>query len=333
MAADYAGDDRFRLAQAAALADAARLPLMAVNNVLYHAPDRRPLQDVLTAIRLKKTVVDCGFALCRNAERHLKPPQEMKRLFRRYPEALAETVRFSRELTFSLGELQYNYPDEPTESGLLPGRTRAPDMGGAKTRFPSGLSEKHRRTIRHELETVSELKYALYFLTVYDIVKFARSQGILCQGRGSAANSLICYCIGITDVGPDVVDVLFERFISKERNEPPDIDVDFEHERREDVIAYIYRKYSSRRTALACSVISYRGRSAMREVGKAMGLSDDAQTAMSGSIWGWSTSELGAKEAAAAGLDDTDPTTRLVFQRANEIVGFPATFPSMSAAS
>lgn len=321
---DYAGDDRFRFEQAATLAEAARLPLMAINNVLYHAPYRRPLQDVLTAIRLKKTVAECGFALGRNAERHLKPPNEMARLFRRYPQTLSETLRFSSELTFSLSELQYNYPDEPTESSLPPQEElERLTWEGAKARFPDGLPDRHRRTIQHELDTVSELTYALYFLTVYDIVRFARSKNILCQGRGSAANSLICYCIGITDVGPDVIDVLFERFISKERNEPPDIDVDFEHERRNEVIAYIYEKYSAKRTALAAAVISYRGRSAMREVGKAMGLSDDAQSAMSSSIWGWSTATLGDREAAAAGLDKTDPTAAQVFKLANEIVGFP----------
>jgi error-prone DNA polymerase len=320
----YRGDDRFRLQQASELAQAVRLPLMAVNNVLYHDAARRPLQDVVTAIRLRKTVAACGFALDQNAERHLKTPQEMARLFHCHPEAIAETLRFSAELSFSLDELQYNYPDETTESGLPPQEElERLTWEGAKWRFPEGLSEKNRHIIQHELDTVRELKYALYFLTVHDIVKFARSKDILCQGRGSAANSLICYCIGVTDVGPHIVDVLFERFISKERAEPPDIDVDFEHERRDEVIAYIYEKYSSKRTALAASVVTYRGRSAMREVGKAMGLSDDAQSAMSGSIWGWSTSELGAREAAAAGLYRADRMTQLVFERANELVGFP----------
>jgi error-prone DNA polymerase len=324
VSASFGGDDRFCLRQAADIADTTGLPLMAVQNALYHDPARRPLQDVLTAIRLKKTVAECGYALDANAERHLKSPREMARLFRNYPQAVAETVRFASELNFSLAQLQYNYPDEPTESGLPPQEElERLTWEGAKIRFPDGVPEKHQKTIRHELETVRELNYALYFLTVHDIVRFARSKGILCQGRGSAANSLICYCIGITEVGPHIVDVLFERFISKERNEPPDIDVDFEHERRDEVIAYIYEKYSAKRTALAAAVISYRGRSAMREVGKAMGLSDDARSAMSGSIWGWSSSTLGEREAAAAGLDMVDPTTRLMLQRANEIAGFP----------
>lgn len=322
--ADYRGDDRFRLKQAAAFSATAGLPLMAVNNVLYHTPDRRPLQDVLTAIRLKTTIAESGFELQQNAERHLKPPREMARLFRQYPHALAETLRFAAELTFSLGELQYNYPDEPTESGLPPQQELARlTWEGSKRRFPRGVPKEVATTIRHELEIVEDLNYARYFLTVHDIVKYARSEGILCQGRGSAANSLICYCIGITDVGPDIVDTLFERFISKERNEPPDIDVDFEHEKRDKVIAYIYAKYSAKRTALAASVVTYRGRSAMREVAKAFGLSDDVQSAMSGSIWGWSSSELGEKEATAAGLDRKDPTTANVFNLANQIVGFP----------
>ena len=322
--AAYLGDDRFRFEQADALARAAGLPLMAVNNVLYHAAERRPLQDVLTAIRLKKTVAEAGFALEQNAERHLKPPREMARLFRRYPEALAETLRFSSELTFSLGELQYNYPDEPTESGLPPQEElERLTFEGSKVRYPNGVPEHILAIIRHELETVRDLNYARYFLTVHDIVKYARSQNILCQGRGSAANSVICYCLGITDVGPHVIDTLFERFISKERNEPPDIDVDFEHEKRDIVIAYIYEKYSAKRTALAASVVTYRGRSALREVGKAMGLSNDAQGAMSGSIWGWSSSQLGKREADAAGLDGNDDSTRRVMACANQILGFP----------
>ncbi|TIW12568.1 MAG: error-prone DNA polymerase, partial [Mesorhizobium sp.] len=194
---------------------------------------------------------------------------------------------------------------------------------GAAMRYPSGVPADVTRRIREELALIERLNYARYFLTVYDIVKFARSQGILCQGRGSAANSVVCYCIGITEVGPERIDSLFERFISEERNEPPDIDVDFEHEKREEVIQYIYEKYSAKRTALAAAVVSYRGRSAMREVAKAMGLSDDVRSALSSSIWGWSTSELGEKETRAGGLDQTDQSTRHVIECANEIMGFP----------
>ncbi|RWH68970.1 MAG: DNA polymerase III subunit alpha [Mesorhizobium sp.] len=321
---DYHGNDRFRIEQAAAMAEVSGIPLMATNDVLYHTSERRRLQDVLTAIRLNVPVAEVGLELVANAERHLKPPMEMARLFRRHPQALAETLRFASELSFSLSDLQYNYPDEPTESGLGPqAELERLAREGAAIRYPSGVPADVTKRIREELALIERLNYARYFLTVYDIVKFARSQGILCQGRGSAANSVVCYCIGITEVGPERIDSLFERFISEERNEPPDIDVDFEHEKREEVIQYIYSKYSAKRTALAAAVVSYRGRSAMREVAKAMGLSDDVRSALSSSIWGWSTSELGEKETRAGGLDQTDPATRQVIECANEIMGFP----------
>ncbi|TIO06542.1 error-prone DNA polymerase [Mesorhizobium sp.] len=321
---EYHGNDRFRIEQAASMAEVSGIPMMATNDVLYHTSERRPLQDVLTAIRLNVPVAEVGLELAANAERHLKPPMEMARLFRRHPQALAETLRFAGELTFSLSDLQYNYPDEPTESGLGPqAELERLAREGAAIRYPSGVPADVTKRIQEELALIERLNYARYFLTVYDIVKFARSQDILCQGRGSAANSIVCFCIGITEVGPDKIDTLFERFISEERNEPPDIDVDFEHEKREVVIQYIYDKYSAKRTALAAAVISYRGRSALREVAKAMSLSDDVRGALSSSIWGWSTSELGEKETRAGGLDRTDPTTRHVIERANEIMGFP----------
>ncbi|AZO26857.1 MULTISPECIES: error-prone DNA polymerase [Mesorhizobium] len=324
VAPDYGGNDRFRIEQAAAMAEHAGVPLMATNDVLYHAAERRPLQDVLTAIRLNTPISEVGLELTANAERHLKPPLEMARLFRRHPEALVETLRFAGELTFSLSDLEYNYPDEPTESGLGPqAELERLAREGAARRYPAGVPDHVTQRIDEELALIERLNYARYFLTVYDIVKFARSQNILCQGRGSAANSVICFCIGITEVGPDRIDALFERFISEERNEPPDIDVDFEHERRDEVIAYIYDKYSAKRTALAAAVISYRGRSALREVAKAMGLSEDVRSALSSTIWGWSTSELGEREANAGGLDRTDPLSRQVLERANEIMGFP----------
>ncbi|MER9940847.1 error-prone DNA polymerase [Mesorhizobium sp. M0092] len=321
---DYRGSDRFRIEQAAAMAELAGIPLMATNDVLYHTSERRSLQDVLTAIRLNVPVAEVGLELAANAERHLKLPLEMARLFRRHPQALAETLRFAGELSFSLSDLQYNYPDEPTESGLGPqAELERLAKEGAAIRYPSGVPAFVTQRIEEELALIERLNYARYFLTVYDIVKFARSQNILCQGRGSAANSIVCFCIGITEVGPDKIDTLFERFISEERNEPPDIDVDFEHEKREEVIQYIYSKYSTKRTALAAAVVSYRGRSAVREVAKAMGLSDDVRSALSSSIWGWSTSELGEKETKAGGLDQTDPSTRHVIECANEIMGFP----------
>ncbi|NRC53758.1 error-prone DNA polymerase [Mesorhizobium sediminum] len=320
----YNGNDRFRIEQAAAMASEAGLRLMAINDVLFHAAERRPLQDVLTAIRLNTPVARAGYALQANGERHLKPPAEMARLFKRYPGALAETIRFAETLKFSLSELEYNYPDEPTESGLAPQQElERLAWEGATHRYPECVPERVKEFIRKELDIIATLNYARYFLTVHDIVKFARSRGILCQGRGSAANSVVCYCIGITEVGPDIIDCLFERFISEKRGEPPDIDVDFEHERRDEVMAYIYEKYSEKHTALAASVVTYRGRSAMREVAKAMGLSDDVQSALSGSIWGWSSSEVGVKEAKAGGLAESDPMTVRVMQRANEIMGFP----------
>ncbi|MES0059941.1 error-prone DNA polymerase [Mesorhizobium sp. M0041] len=324
MAPDYRGNDRFRIEQAAGMADIVGVPLMATNDVLYHSAERRSLQDVLTAIRLNLPVAEVGLELTANAERHLKPPLEMARLFRRHPRALAETLRFAGELTFSLSDLQYNYPDEPTQSGLGPqAELERLAREGAATRYPAGVPASVLQRISEELALIERLNYSRYFLTVYDIVQFARNEGILCQGRGSAANSIVCYCIGITEVGPERIDTLFERFISEERNEPPDIDVDFEHERREEVIQYIYSKYSAKRTALAAAVISYRGRSALREVAKAMGLSDDVRIALSSSIWGWSTSELGEKEAHAGGLDRNETSTRHVIAHANEIMGFP----------
>ncbi len=320
----YRGDDRFRIEQAAAMASVIGLPLMATNDVLYHAAARRPLQDVLTAIRLNVPVAEAGLELAANAERHLKPPAEMARLFRGHGRALAETERFAAELSFSLSELKHNYPDEPTRDGATPQQElERLAREGAAERYPQGTPAPVSERIREELALIERMGYARYFLTVHDIVRFARSKGILCQGRGSAANSVVCYCIGITPVGPDRIDTLFERFISEERNEPPDIDVDFEHERRDEVIAYIYEKYQQKHTALAAAVTSYRGRSALREVAKAMGLSEDVRGALSGSIWGWRSSRLGRQEAKAGGLDESDPLAGQVIDLANEILGFP----------
>ena len=265
------------------------MPLIAVNDVLYHHPDRRPLADVLTCIREKTDH--------RPRRRASSPPmpsatsnrrEEMARLFRDAPEAIEETLRLSDALTFSLDELRYEYPDE-THRRLRQRAGRARRIStyeGAAQRYPHGLPEKVRASIEHELTLIAQLQYAPYFLTVYDIVRFARSQKILCQGRGSAANSAVCFCLGVTEVDPDRADLLFERFISPERREPPDIDVDFEHERREEVIQYIYGKYGRERAGIAATVISYRGRSAIREVGKAFGSREDTIGALSSSIWG-----------------------------------------------
>ncbi|OQM77219.1 error-prone DNA polymerase [Manganibacter manganicus] len=324
VAPDYHGNDRFRIEQAAAMAEAASLPLMATSDALYHSAERRPLQDVLTAIRLNVPVAEAGHELEANAERHMKHPAEMARLFRACPQALVETLRFAESLSFSLGELSHNYPDEPTRDGATPQQElERLAREGAVDRYPGGVPDIVLNRIGEELALIEKMRYARYFLTVHDIVRFARSKGILCQGRGSAANSVVCYCVGITSVGPDQIDALFERFISEERNEPPDIDVDFEHERRNEVMAYIYEKYQAKHTALAAAVITYRGRSALREVAKAMGLSDDVRSALSDSIWGRSSGRLGKKEAKAAGLDKSDPAARHVIARANEIMGFP----------
>ncbi|MCP5000673.1 MAG: error-prone DNA polymerase [Hyphomicrobiales bacterium] len=319
----YGPADHFSLEMAAATANKAGVPLMAINDVLCHGPERRKLHDVVTAIRLHAPVYEAGCDLLPNAERHLKEPVEMARLFSGHERALAETQNFAGKLCFSLDELKYNYPKECFGEGTPQQELERLAWLGATERYGDIVPEKIKRQIRHELALIEELEYAPYFLTVHDIVHFARSQDILCQGRGSAANSTICYCIGITAVDPAMADLLFERFISPERREPPDIDVDFEHERREEVIQYIYEKYGRDRTGLAATVITYRSRSAMREVAKAMGLSEDVMSALSGSIWGWSASDLGEREAKAAGLDMADAATRHTLALATEISGFP----------
>ncbi len=319
----YAGNDRFDLEQDAALAAAAGLPLMAVGDVVAHSPERRQLADVLTAIRLKTTVAEAGYELSRNAERYLKPPVEMARLFKRYPQALTETQRFAAELTFSLSELKYFHPLETAEGISAQAKLERLTWEGAAWRYPDGAPDKIVANIRNELALIAELKYADYFLTVHDIIRHARSLGILCQGRGSAANSTVCYCMGITEVDPMISGLLFARFLSLDRNEPPDIDVDFEHEQRDPVMEYIYHKYSGKRTALAAAVISYRSRSAVREVSKALGLSEDVTAALSGTVKGWWTEKITGSEARDAGLDDSEALTRKVIELANDISGFP----------
>lgn len=325
VAPHYNGEDTFRFAQADALARAARLPLMALNDALYHMPFRRPLQDVVTAIRHKTTVARSGHALHAHAERFLRPPTEMKRLFERYPEALTETLRLERELSFSFSELFHNYPDEPTRDGAsAQEELERLTWEGAAQRWPHGDMEKYRKTIQHEFALIRRMDYARYFLTVHDIMRYARDEaGILCQGRGSAANSVVCYCLKITDVNPDLGTCLFERFISEERGEPPDIDVDFEHEHREKVIQYIYSKYQEKHTALACAVISYRPRSALREVGKALGFTDDTLSALAGVTWRWKDAALNETEASGAGMKMADPETTRLFALANSIIGHP----------
>ena len=318
----YRGRDRTRLARLKQTARGCQVPLIAINDVHFHHPDRRPLADVLTCIREKTTIDRAGRKLSPNAERHLKSPDEMARLFRDAPEAIEETLRLSDELTFSLDELRYEYPDETIE-GFANAQDALAHLAyqGAARRYPSGLPPKVRATVEHELALIAQLQYAPYFLTVHDIVRFARSQKILCQGRGSAANSAVCFCLGITEVDPDRADLLFERFISPERREPPDIDVDFEHERREEVIQYIYGKYGRERAGIAATVICYRGRSSIREVGKAFGLSEDTIGALSSSIWGGGGD--GKADLARAGLDPDSRRVRQIAALAREIAGFP----------
>jgi error-prone DNA polymerase len=320
----YRGDDRRRLARLQRIAATARVPLLATNEVLYHHPARRPLQDVLTCIR-EKTVIDAiGKRLEANAERYLKPAQEMIRLFRDLPEAIAETMRFADRIVFSLDQLKYQYPDEP----VPPGKTAQQHLedltwAGAKKYFEGKIEETLRATLRKELDLIAELKYAHYFLTVHDIVRYARSQNILCQGRGSAANSAVCYVLGVTSVDPTKVDLLFERFISKERLEPPDIDVDFEHSRREEVMQYVYRRYGRHRAAIIATVIHYRPRSAIRDVGKALGLTEDVTAALADTVWGSWGKGLNDMQVRQAGLDPQNPMVELAVELASELIEFP----------
>jgi error-prone DNA polymerase len=320
----YRGDDDRRLARLAAVAARCGTPLVALNDVHAHGPERRPLQDVLTCIREHCTIDEAGYRLFANAERHLKPAAEMARLFARYPDALARTLEIARRCRFSLDELRYEYPDELTESGHTPQQELEHLVReGAALRYPEGVPEKVQAALTHELALIDRLSYAPYFLTVRDLVHFARSQKILCQGRGSAANSAVCYCLEITAIDPIKMDLLFERFISAARNEPPDIDVDFEHERREEVIQYVYKKYGRHRAGLAATVICYRSRSALREVGKAMGLSLDTVAALSGAIWGWSSEGLEQERVRELGLDPEAPRLKQTLQLAGELIGFP----------
>jgi error-prone DNA polymerase len=321
----YRGDDLRRLKRLAAIAGHVFVPLIAVNDVLYHTPERRPLQDVVTCIREHLTLEAAGRLLEANAERHLKLPQEMARLFHHFPQAVSETVRFLDSCKFSLEELRgTEYADETRRGYATPQEALAAFAEeGYKKRFPHGAPIKVRHALDEELRLIGKLNYAPFFLTVDEIVKFARSQGILCQGRGSAANSIICYCLGITDVDPRKIDLLFERFVSEERNEPPDIDVDFEHERREEVIQHIYQTYSRERAGLAATVIRYRGRSAVREVGKAFGLSEDTIAALAKTLWGWSSSGVSDKEVRRAGLDPSDPRLKQVMELTEDLIDTP----------
>jgi error-prone DNA polymerase len=320
----YRGDDARRLTRLARIASETGLKLLATGDVLYHIAERRPMQDVVTCIREHCTISEAGFRLVANAERHLKSAAEMARLFRGYETALAASLEIAERCSFSLNELQYEYPEEPVPPGMTPQQHLAElAWQGAAEKFANNIPHKIRKQIEHELALIEQLNFARYFLTVHDIVHFARSQEILCQGRGSAANSVVCYCLGITSVDPERIDVLFERFISMARNEPPDIDVDFEHERREEVIQYIYKKYKREHAGLAATVICYRSRGAIREVGKVMGLSSDVIAALSGMVWGWSSERLMDQRVREAGLDPSDRNLRMALDLAGALIGFP----------
>jgi len=318
------GDDRRRLARLKEIAAAARVPLLASNDVLYAAPEQRDLQDVLTCIRLGTTVEKAGRLLEANAERHLKPPAEMARLFQDAPEALAEVAHVLARADFTLDQLRYEYPEEAVPPGWTPQAWLEELVGRrAPMRYPEGVPAKVERLLAEELKLIEELGYAPYFLTIRHIVEFAESKGILCQGRGSAANSAVCYVLGITAVDPDKHDLLFARFISSERREPPDIDVDFEHERREEVIQYIYRTYGRHRAGIAATVIHYRPRSAVREVGKALGLSEDVTARLAATQWGSWGSAIPETQVREAGLDPGNPTIRRAVGFATRLLGFP----------
>ncbi|WP_238533748.1 error-prone DNA polymerase, partial [Pedobacter agri] len=321
---NYQGEDQKRMFRLTQLSQNLNIPLVATNDVYYHTPSRRELQDVLTCVREKCTIQTAGFHLFQNAERHLKAPEEMLRLYRKYPQALQNAVYIANACQFSLSSLKYVYPEEITSGEKSP-LAELTDLAwkGAHEIFGDDLPEKIVSNINHELKFVEEMEYAAYFLTVYDIVRFAREQKILCQGRGSAANSTICYCLGITSVDPTKFDLLFERFISSARNEPPDIDVDFEHERREEVIQYIYEKYGRDRAAIVATVTQQRQKGAIRDVGKVMGLSVDTINRLSASIWEFTDEWFEGNRLTEQGLNPNDPLLRKVLSLTGQMMGFP----------
>ncbi|WP_375450852.1 error-prone DNA polymerase [uncultured Devosia sp.] len=320
----FDGHDRARLNRVDELAKRHRVAMIATNDVLYHEPDRRMVQDVVTCIREHLTLETAGWQLAANAERHLKPPYEMARLFREHPDAIAETGRLIERIGFSLDQLKYNYPEETIGNGETAQQTlERLTWEGAVNRYPKGIPEKIKCSLWYELCLIGYKGYAAYFLTVHDIVMYARHERkIMCQGRGSAANSSVCFCLGITSVDPDKRTLVFGRFISTERNEPPDIDVDFEHERREEVMAYVYSKYGGKRTGLTANVICYRSKSAIREAGKAFGISDDVINAFNQLHWGWG-SRLDLGGVSAIGLNPDDPVLAQMFEVVKVLRGFP----------
>jgi error-prone DNA polymerase len=322
----WRGDDRRRLNRLAAMARRTAAPMIAVNAVLYHHPDRRRLQDILTCVREGTTIDKAGRRLQANAERYLKPAVQMARMFRGHEAALARTMDVVRACTFSLRELSYQYPDEPVPDGwTAQRRLMRLTFRGARDRWPDGVPDRIRKTIVKELRLIKQLKYPNYFLTVHDIVAWARRQDdpILCQGRGSAANSVVCYCLGVTNVNPAEQDVLIERFMSADRDEPPDIDVDFEHERRELVMQYVYERYGRDRAAIVATIIHYRPRSAIRDVGKALGLTEDVTARMADTVWGSWGDGVKGEHVDRTGLSRDDERMRLALELTAELIKFP----------
>lgn len=315
-------DDGLLKERLVAVSQATGVPLVATGSVQMHVRSRKPLHDTLTAVRLGKPIAECGYALARNAEQHLRARVQLARLYQ--AEWLAETVRIASLCHFSLDELRYEYPDEIVPTDETPGDyLRRKTYEGAHRRFPHGIPTEVQRLIEHELALIAELRYEAYFLTVFDIVQFARSRDILCQGRGSAANSAVCYCLGVTEVDPARMSVLFERFLSRERNEPPDIDIDFEHERREEVIQYIYEKYGRHRAALAAAVSTYRARGAIRDVGKALGIDPQRIDAVAKSLSWWEGRIQAAERLRELGFDPEAMVTQQWIGLVSKLVNFP----------
>lgn len=320
----YMGHDAKRLYRLSLLAGHYDVPMVATNDVHYHSPDRRELQDILTCIREKCTIQTAGFRLHPNAERYLKPIAEMNRLFRQYPDAIARTLEIAEACQFSLDSLKYVYPKELTTEGRTPiEELTVLTWEGAKERYNNQIPAKISRTIKEELAFMEKKDLASYFLTVHDFVRFARSKDILCQGRGSAANSVVCYCLGITSVDPSKFKVLFARFMSEARDEPPDIDVDFEHERREEVMQYIFEKYGRDRAAIVATVTQVHSKGAIRDVGKAMGLSVDAINRLSSSIWEFTEEWFDGQRISQHGFNPNDPHLRKVLELTAQYIGFP----------
>ncbi len=316
-------NDQLRLHEIAVMAASHKVKTVVTNDVLFHEPARRQLQDVVTCIRNRTTIDDVGFERERHADRYLKSPEEMQRLFARYPQALARTMEIVARCTFSMEELTYQYPEEAIVAGMDAQQSLEHYVREhIPARYPDGLPQKVLRSIRHELDLVKEMRYAPYFLTVFSIVRYARSQGILCQGRGSAANSAICYILGITSIDPETNDLLFERFVSRERDEPPDIDVDFEHERREEVIQWIYRTYGRHKAALCATVTRYRTKGAIRDVGKALALPEDLIKALSSGVWAWSEA-VGEQHVRDLNLNPDDRRLALTLRLAQQLMGAP----------